>query len=182
MEPPCTMLIEAGEVVTDRWRQIGDDEALPFGDIIVSLERLQRDADDLQQRPGGLGVLLPPGAELAPIVALLPRLQLVAISFPAFRDGRGFSLARELRERHGFTGEIRAVGHVLPDHYVFLMRCGVSTVQVEAAQDPVQWRTALQSVRTGYTADAESSEPLSPLRRHLRIAADNATAASKKPV
>ncbi|MCR6628611.1 MAG: DUF934 domain-containing protein [Magnetospirillum sp.] len=57
-------------------------------------------------------------------------LDLVVIDFPRFRDGRGFTLARTLRERYGFTGEIRAQGNLLPDQLSLLQRCGFSSIAV----------------------------------------------------
>lgn len=57
-------------------------------------------------------------------------LALVVIDFPRFRDGRGFTLARTLRERFGFAGDIRAQGNLLPDQLALLRRCGFSSVGV----------------------------------------------------
>jgi len=59
----------------------------------------------------------------------------IAIRFPAFGDGRGISLAVLLRERHGFTGEIRAVGYLIPDLAQFLLRSGFDTAEIA---DPEQ--------------------------------------------
>ncbi|MEQ9813965.1 MAG: DUF934 domain-containing protein [Azospirillaceae bacterium] len=66
----------------------------------------------------------------------------VAVRFASFADGRGFSHIRTLRERLGFQGDIRAVGHVIPDQFLFLVRCGASSVEVPAAQAAI-WERAL---------------------------------------
>lgn len=98
----------------------------------------------------------------------LPGLALAVIQFPAFRDGRGFSLARALRERHGFAGEIRACGHILPDQYVLLARCGVDTIELPASTKLAPCRAALQQFDVAYQAAALEDAPISPLRRHLQ--------------
>jgi len=69
----------------------------------------------------------------------------VAVRFASFADGRGFSHIRTLRERLGFRGDIRAVGHVIADQFLFLVRCGASSVEVPAAQAAI-WERALGQV------------------------------------
>ncbi|ODS02212.1 hypothetical protein AUC71_16510 [Methyloceanibacter marginalis] len=64
----------------------------------------------------------------------------IAIAFPSFTDGRGFSLARLLRERHGFKGEIRAVGHLIPDHGQFLLRSGFDTAEITDPEAVQVWK------------------------------------------
>jgi len=114
-------LIEDGRPAEDSWTSVPDGEPVP-GDIpaIISFERWQAERDSFAGRNTKLGVRLKSGT-LAPAVAAdLDRFALIAVEFPKFRDGRGFSTARELRERYGYEGEIRAVGHVLADQYLFL--------------------------------------------------------------
>ena len=84
-----------------------------------------------------------------------------------FRDGRGFTLARTLRERHDYRGEIRAVGHILPDQYLFLLRCGVDTVALPTGTDLAPWHAARSQFSIAYQASADSALPVSPLRRAL---------------
>jgi uncharacterized protein (DUF934 family) len=113
-----------------------------------------------------------PGAVLAPedaIDALLPaldRLALIAVTFPKFRDGRGFTQIRALRER-GYRGEIRAVGHVLPDQFMSLVRCGVSTVALPEGADPAVWRAVLALHGGGETQPV--AERAWPLLRRLAV-------------
>jgi len=139
-------LLEADHLIADRWTEIADDAALPEGPALVSLARLKGGAS----HPAEIGVVVngaTPAAELAP---LLDRVSVVAIRFPVFRDGRGFTLARLLRERHGFAGEIRAIGHVLPDQHAFLRRCGFSTVALPEGTDTAPWIAALARFRVAY--------------------------------
>ncbi len=88
--------------------------ARPEGERLVSLA-------DWDGEPG---VLLSPADDPAVLAGRLDELEVIAIDFPQFTDGRGYSLARLLRERHGYTGEIRAVGEILPDNISYLLRCG----------------------------------------------------------
>jgi uncharacterized protein (DUF934 family) len=137
------LLDRHGETVHDRWTRIDDATPPPAGPIIVTLARLAAEPA-LIERPE-LGVALPAGDELsAPVLDALPRLSLVSVLFPGFRDGRAFTAARALRERHHFTGEIRATGHILPDQYVALLRCGVTTVELSDVADLEPWRQALR--------------------------------------
>jgi uncharacterized protein (DUF934 family) len=75
-----------------------------------------------------LGLTLEPADDVRDIAWALDHLELVIVNFPKFNDGRGFSQARLLRDAHGFTEEIRATGHILPDQFGFLRRSGVNAV------------------------------------------------------
>lgn len=145
-------LDKTGRVVTDRWIHLAD-EALPpeSGAVIVSLARLQAEPD---LRAGELGVALPVGGDVAALLPWLGRLALIALPFPVFKDGRAFTGARELRERHGFTGDIRATGHILPDQYVALLRCGVTSVELPETADISVWASALRRHETAGAAAA----------------------------
>lgn len=159
-------LLENGRPVPDRWTFVPDTAPLPAdGPVIVTLSRLRREADGLRRRP--LGVKLS-SAELAPEVAdFLELVSLVAVEFPKFRDGRGFSTARDLRERYGFRGEIRAVGHTLPDQYRFLLRCGFDRVEIPDDRDPAAWAAALEGIGIAYQPALDAAAPVSLLRRRL---------------
>jgi len=74
----------------------------------------------------------------------------IAIAFPSFTDGRGFSLARLLRERHGFKGEIRAVGHLIPDHGQFLLRSGFDTAEIADPDAVHVWKASLERIGRTY--------------------------------
>lgn len=104
---------------------------------VVSVEVLRLAEPAAPGRP--LGVFLTSDAAIADILGHLQELTLVVVEFPKFRDGRGFSLARALRERHGFTGDIRALGHVLPDQFAALVGCGFSSIVTPPDHPPEQW-------------------------------------------
>ncbi|WP_342628389.1 DUF934 domain-containing protein [Nguyenibacter vanlangensis] len=152
-------LLENGQVVEDPWTMVGPDDPLPPtgavpgdavpGDaVIVPLSRLE---EGLARPPGGkLGVALAPDDEIAVLRTALPRLALVAVTFPTFRDGRAFSQCRALREHLDFPGEIRVTGRPLPDQYEFLLRCGASTVLLPEGDDPATWARAHARFTTAY--------------------------------
>jgi uncharacterized protein (DUF934 family) len=71
-------------------------------------------------------------------------LPVVAIHFPTFTDGRGYSLARLLRQRHGFGGDLRATGDVLRDQIYLLHKCGFSSFALREDQDPEEALAALR--------------------------------------
>ena len=74
----------------------------------------------------------------------------IAIPFPKFNDGRGFSLANILRRQHRFTGELRATGHVLPDQAIHLLRAGFDTVDISDPAALPDWQAALGRYRGSY--------------------------------
>lgn len=152
-------LISDGHFIEDGWRRLADEEALPrSGRVIVSLPRLDH-AMAVHGAGPELGVIVPNTTEPATLAAALPRLGLISIVFPAFADGRGFSLARLLR-RAGFTGELRASGRLLADQYAHALGCGFDTVEIpddiEERQDESQWRAAraahARTYQRGYVA------------------------------
>lgn len=92
---------------------------------------------------GPSGVILSPDADLALLAPHLPALAVVAITFPKFRDGRGFTIARSLRQHYGYAGDIRATGHFLPEQFGFLIACGFTSFETPATHGPAQFAEAL---------------------------------------
>jgi len=158
-----TLLVQ-GRPAADRWVTVADDAAVPQdAAAIVGLARLEA----VGARTAPLGVLVPGATQAEALAPYLPRLSLVAVQFGKFRDGRGFTLARVLRERHGFAGEIRALGHVLPDQHLFLLRCGFSSVVLPEGADEAVWTAALGRYRVAYQPALAEEAPLGRLRRRL---------------
>jgi uncharacterized protein (DUF934 family) len=80
-------------------------------------------------------VWIAPDDEFEAMVAQLLELDLIAVDFPQFRDGRGYSIATMLRTRYGWGGELRAIGDVLRDQLNFMRRCGFDAFAVRADKD-----------------------------------------------
>jgi len=126
--------------------------------VIVSLARLGHALEHFGP-DAAIGAFVPNTTEPAALAQALPRLGLISIAFPAFADGRGFSLARLLR-RAGFTGELRASGRLLADQYAHALGCGFDTIEIPddlaARQDESQWRAAraahARAYQRGYVA------------------------------
>jgi uncharacterized protein (DUF934 family) len=89
----------------------------------------------------------------------LARIALVALAFPKFRDGRAFSAARVLRERLGFTGEVRAVGDVFVELAPFMIRCGFDAFAPTDGSADERWTAAGQRFRHVYQRAADAREP-----------------------
>ena len=121
-------IIRNGQWSEDDWRPLGDDEPVPPGELFtVSLKRWNAERETLIARNVPLGIRLKSDELAAAIGKDASYFALISVDMPAFRDGRAFSTARLLRERYGYTGEIRASGHILPDQVLFLARCGVNS-------------------------------------------------------
>ncbi len=168
-------LIKNRAIAADNWQllEAGADGAAPAvpssGDIIVPLAVWGAGKAALLQRAGRTGVLLEPADDPAALASDLGSLALIAVRFPKFADGRGYSTARLLRERHGFRGELRAVGDVLRDQLSLMERCGFDSYLLRDGQDAAQAITAFTDFSETYQASVEQPVPL--FRRRAQTAA-----------
>src|ERR1700760_3208141 len=129
-------LVKNGRKATDIFVHVADDADLPDdGAVLISAARFLENPESLSHRPGKTGVIWPNNRDVDDLVPYLGRLAVVALVFPTFRDGRAYSQARLLRERHGFEGELRATGQVLRDQFVFMLRAGFGAVEVKKQSD-----------------------------------------------
>lgn len=137
------LLIEAA---SDTWTIVIGETLPPVIDkpLIVGLEVLTSDKARLTACGVPVGVQVDGAQSAESLESDLHWLGLVVIDFPRFRDGRGFTLARTLRERYGFTGEIRAQGNLLPDQLPLLQRCGFSSVTIPPERR-LAWAAAEQA-------------------------------------
>ena len=83
-------------------------------------------------------IRLEPTADPATVADRLAQAARVEVHFPKFGDGRGFSIGRLLRERYGYKGELRAVGHITRDHLLYLERCGFDAFELRESEDAVE--------------------------------------------
>jgi uncharacterized protein (DUF934 family) len=129
-------LVKNGKIANDIFVHVPDGAELPGdGAVLVTATRLLEDAEALSTRSGEVGVIWPNNRDVDDLVPFLDRLAVVALVFPTFRDGRAYSQARLLRERHGYDGELRATGQVLRDQFVFMLRAGFDAFQVKKQAD-----------------------------------------------
>jgi len=160
-------LVRGGAIVEDNYVRLLDDAPLPDGvPVLLSAQRFLADARELTERDAPLGVLWPNDRRVAELEPWLGRLSLVALVFPKFRDGRAYSQARLLRERHGFRGELRATGDVLRDQFHFLLRAGFDSFEVKKAADARVFAQAAARYSVFYQPSADGRPPA--LRRRLQ--------------
>ncbi|MGH7124984.1 MAG: phosphoadenylyl-sulfate reductase, partial [Stellaceae bacterium] len=105
-------------------------------------------------------VALEPTADAAALSVAAAAGGVIAIRFLAFGDGRGYSLAVLLRERHGFTGEIRAIGYMIPDLAPFLLRSGFDTAEIADLDSIGTWASALTRLGHAYQPGLRNPQPL----------------------
>lgn len=131
-----------------------DDE--PQEQPAVTLEAFLTQEDDGAVR-------LEAGDDARALIPHLARLTLVEVAFPSFRDGRGYSAARILREA-GYAGELRAQGDVLVDQIAFMRRCGFDSFAPEAPIDEAVLTTTLARYEAVYQRAADAAVPVWKLR------------------
>ena len=165
-------IIRDGAVVSDDWNILRPAQdaplaidALPAGRIVVPLEFWIAHADVLAGR-GTAAVWLAGHEEPSRLQPWLPVLRLVAVDFPRFTDGRGFSIAYLLRSRLGYRGELRAIGDVLADQLFFLRRVGFDAFAVRADKDIHKALATLQPFSDVYQGSWDN--PVPAFRRHRR--------------
>lgn len=150
-------LISRDGFVTDAWRRLDenalDGAELPdTGDVIIDHHRLTAFTSG-EPRSGRTGLHIDNDASAPALHNVLSRLDLISIDFPATGDGRGFSLARQLRDM-GYTGELRAFGPLIVDQFALAIACGFDTVEIPhdlaKRQPQEQWRAALGEITTGF--------------------------------
>ncbi len=148
-----TALIRNRSVVEDNWLVLQAEDTLPAdGDVLVPLAMWKEQPASMGDRSGSTGVWLAPEDDPADIGH--PPM-LIAVHFPAFTDGRGYSTARLLRQRYGFAGELRAIGDVLRDQLHELARCGFDSFALRQDQDPAEALRAFDDFSESYQAGAD---------------------------
>ena len=183
------------KIVPDNWQLVCKDEALPgvletAGDLIVPLAFWIKEHAALAQRAGKTGVWLNGAddpAQLQLPVAMgvaaggaggaagnaaggaVNSLPLIAVEFAQFVDGRGYSIGRLLRERHGFTGELRAIGDVLRDQLLALTRCGFNSFVLKEGKSLVDALQAFDEFSGAYQNTVD--QPVPYYRRRLTTVA-----------
>lgn len=129
-------LVKGNTVVADEFLHPADDAELPAaGAVLVPAERFLKDPEAVLARKEKIGVIWPNSRDIDGLLPYLDRLAVVALVFPVFRDGRAYSQARLLRERHTFKGELRATGQVLRDQFLFMLRAGFDAFEVKKEKD-----------------------------------------------
>jgi uncharacterized protein (DUF934 family) len=156
-------VIKDNVVIEDSWIRLEKEdlgEELPEGDVIVPFDYWQTHRSKLLEREGRIGVCISGDDETEDLAKDISRFELVAIDFPAFRDGRGYSHARILRDHCGYGGDIRAVGDVLRDQLFFMQRCGISSFHLRKEKDIDDAIKGLSDFSVKYQTAADGALPV----------------------
>lgn len=135
-------IIKDGAIVEDAWQTWAMSDvasAMPIAEgarAILPLPIYLAQAEECADSLASVGVMLGPDDDPQAVLPYLDRLPLIAVNFPVFADGRGYSTGQLLRSRYGFAGELRAVGDILRDQLYFLGRCGFNAFALREDQDP----------------------------------------------
>jgi uncharacterized protein (DUF934 family) len=152
-------ILKHGNIIVDHWQNLADDEALPEeGQVIVSLARWLAERDQLISADRPLGLRITGEVDVSEIAADLDLFDLVAVSFPGIADGRGYSQARLLRQRFGFTGELRATGPLVRDVFVALERVGFDAIEARDQAEAEAWSVAVGRITVRLQPDISTPE------------------------
>lgn len=160
-------LIKEGKIVEDRFVRVDEDgPLLDVAAVLVSSERFLSNAE-YQRAKVPVGVFWPNGRRIDELAPYLGSLALIALVFPAFKDGRAYSQARILRERYKYKGELRATGDILQDQFLLLLRAGFNSFEVKKDADAAAFAEAARRYSVFYqpTGDGRSTALRERLKR-----------------
>jgi uncharacterized protein (DUF934 family) len=161
-------LVKGGKITTDPFVHAADDAGIAGeAAILISAARFLEDAETISGRLGRTGVIWPNNRDVDDLVPHLGRLAAVALVFPTFRDGRAYTQARLLRERHGFKGELRATGQVLRDQFVFMLRAGFDAFEVKKESDAEAFAATVKRYSVFYQPTGDGR--ITALHRRMQL-------------
>jgi uncharacterized protein (DUF934 family) len=161
-------LVKNGRITTDLFVHVADGAELPGdGAILVPAARFLENPEAVLKHAGKVGVVWPNNRDLDDLVPYLDHLAAVALVFPSFRDGRAYSQARLLRERHGYDGELRATGQVLRDQFVFMSRAGFDAFEVKKDADADAFAETMKRYSVFYQPTGDGR--LTALNRRMQL-------------
>ncbi len=154
-------MLSHGAVAEDNWTVLQMPvETIPQGNILLPLKYWLEQSAELDGQAGLVGVWLDSDEEVEALADDLAQLPVVALNFPKFVDGRGFSSARLLRDRYDYKGEIRAIGNVIQDQLFMLQRCGFSQFCLADNVDLEAAAKSLNDFSDSYQTAADQDQPL----------------------
>lgn len=159
-------LIRNGELVDDPFADMTAADEIPErGPVIVSLDQWRASRDVLVARRDPIGIRLRSDESPESIADELDHFAVIALEFPKFRDGRAYSYARILRERLGYTKELRAVGDVLLEQLHFMLRCGFDAFEIRDPDPLGAYRAAAADYTVWYQPTGDGRPTAMALRR-----------------
>ena len=152
------LVIRNGRVEPDAWVYDTGDRPLVPPEGTRGLSPVLSLAKWKEQ--GGPAVWLAPNDDPAELAGALETLQMIAVQFPKFTDGRGYSIGALLRTRHGYRGELRAFGDVGRDQLFYLKRCGFDSFRLADHRDPHDALASLGDFSVRYQGSVDDPAPL----------------------
>lgn len=154
-------IIRHGLVARNEWRVITDTiHPLPQGKIILPLSTWLASHTELEQQVTRTGLLLDSNELPGQFPGDITRLPIIAINFPVFTDGRGFSTANILRQQYGYRGELRAYGAFIRDQLYYLKRCGFDSFESTTIVDLEAATKSLGDFSNDYQTSSNQTLPL----------------------
>jgi uncharacterized protein (DUF934 family) len=161
-----TQIILDKQIANDDWTLVADDMALTSAKEVINFIRWanaigsEKEALIAKRDAGTLGIQLNAGDTADLLADDSQGFALINVEFPQFADGRGYSAARLLRERYGFSGQLRSVGDVLFDQLFFMMRCGFNAMAMREDQDLDLCVKGFETFTSSYQGDVNDTRPL----------------------
>ncbi len=159
-------LINNGDIQTDHWVYLEksdepEKQTVPDGKVLIPLSTWLAQSDRLTGRIGAdFGIWFDSDEEPETLGEAVRQFAVVGVNFPKFADGRGYSIARLLRERYGFTGDLRAIGDVLLDQLFYMKRCGFSSFALRPDRSAETALTGLATFQEVYQSATDQPAPL----------------------
>lgn len=159
-------IIKDKAVVADDWTvlQLAEGNtpetiAVPAGKVIVPLKVWQAQQATLQGRTD-VGVWIASDERPEVLKDEVQNFPVIAVDFPKFSDGRGYSIAYNLRARLGYTGELRAIGDVLRDQLFYMQRVGFNAFATRLDRNIHDALKGLTDFSEAYQASWDKKAPL----------------------
>lgn len=159
------LLLDSGQQTEDLWvvlprSDTPADQTIPDGKVLIHLASWEAQRDELKDRASEIGVWLDSDDEPERLATEALSLPVLAVNFPVFSDGRGYSIARLIRERLGYTGDLLAIGDVLVDQLFYMKRCGINQFRLRSDQKTDAAVAALSTFSDNYQSSVEQPLPL----------------------
>ncbi len=152
-------IIKNGQLVNDDWNRVDEVGLFPEGKILISMSSWNEQQVQFFKRYGEIGIWMESN-ENPEEIENLERIPVIGILFENFMDGRGFSIARLLRERLDYQGEIRAIGSPIRDQLSYMVKCGFDAFDLADHYDLEEALASLNDFSESYQTSVQQKTPL----------------------
>jgi len=161
-------IIKNNAVIDNDWTIVTDPAAniLTKNKIVMPMSLWNKNIPAINEHKESIGLLINHDDDLSQFQGNYADLIFIVVLFPAFSDGRGFSIGNLLRDRYGFKGELRAKGNIIRDQLYYLKRCGFDSFEFDSAVDLEAAKKSLDDFKNDYQISSNQPQPL--FRRRAR--------------